>query len=527
MAITLRHDAAAVALGGGGNSATRKFGQNLVLQQQKIAQDNLQRQQDRLFDLGRMRLNNQFQKDRDRRMIRADKDLMKQRMDAQDAQFAKRRQFELEDREAANKQRWIAGTNQLAEGRVAEMRGMFGQNQFTPEGQKLVGELSGELRAIEAQRDGLRPEAYNELLNQWLDKAEGAGLGSMLAPPPTIGDAMGENFKDLGTGYGVFRQPDGQMDVRVIDPRKVEEAKARASGGGRPAKGGGILQMEPIDLVSDPDMLMEYRENALEELRKEWEEANPYDMENAPEPTEDQLESRIFEMFERNKEEAAKADRFRKRMQQSALAMSSGGRGGVEVDGVSAPDWKVGGTAPEQPAPGQPDVMGFVDVPPIPMPSETGDGGGTIPMPNETGPGGDSMQGPQGPLSPQEMQDAIAEFGEQPEPPGVRSPAGTPVKDRTGGNVVDWAKKIKEAPDDMKSDLGALRSLYGMVPSQGLRDAVMVLADSESSSTDKLAADRILREAGIDAIELLNEPVDTPPPRYSEYSAPVSHLNAY
>lgn len=350
MAISFRHDAAAVGVDPSGSTKPgRKLGETLVLQQQQNAQDNLQRSQDRLFEIGRMHLGNQLQVARDNRMVQADKDLLKARLDAQNEQFLKQREFDKQDMDAAIQRDMLQQSTRQVEGRVAEVRGMLNQNQYTPEGQKILGDLSGELRAIEAQRDQIRPKEYNALLHKWLDKAERAGLEKFVAKPPTVDDRMAGSFKDLGTGYGVFLQPDGKMDVREIDPRKIEDGKARASGGGRIAGDRKLLQMGATDMASDPEMLMKYREDAIDDLMTEWEKSNPDATGEAPEPTEQQIEDRTFELFERKKQEAIKAERFRQRMLQRAVAMEQGAAGGMagqdagqdagQAERIQMPSW--------------------------------------------------------------------------------------------------------------------------------------------------------------------------------------------
>lgn len=229
MAISFRHDAAGIGGNGAGGDSRRKFGQALVLQQQRFAQDNAQRAQDRMFDLGRMRLADQFQFARDQRMIQADRDLLAARQEAENQQFMQRRKLQQEDMDAAIQRGMVQDSTRFVEGRVADVRGMLAKQQYTPEGQKIYGDLFGALRSIEAQRDTIRPKEYNALLNKWLDNAERSGLEKFVAAPPTIDEELGGRFKDLGTGYGVFMQPDGKVEVREIDPAKIEGAKGNAS----------------------------------------------------------------------------------------------------------------------------------------------------------------------------------------------------------------------------------------------------------------------------------------------------------
>lgn len=83
MAIKFRHDAAAVVPPS--NESTRKYGQNLVLQQQQQKYNGLQAGYDRLFTLGRDNQQNQFQ------MERADKQ-NKFQLARDEAQFGQQQQ---------------------------------------------------------------------------------------------------------------------------------------------------------------------------------------------------------------------------------------------------------------------------------------------------------------------------------------------------------------------------------------------------------------------------------------------------
>lgn len=117
MGIVFRHDAAAVALPS--NNANRKYGQQLVLQQQRQKYQAQQAGYERMFQLGRDSLQNraQFVRDmrmidadkeaaaaqreaqaaRDDKMIQADKDQIAARTQAEQQQFMRRRQLALQD----------------------------------------------------------------------------------------------------------------------------------------------------------------------------------------------------------------------------------------------------------------------------------------------------------------------------------------------------------------------------------------------------------------------------------------------
>ena len=260
MPITLRHDATGVGSPAVGGDTKRKFGQTLVLQQQQIANDNLRRQQDRLFELGRMRFNVEAQRVRDIRMMRNDRAMMEERVKADKELLNERNRLQQEGIEAQDQRNWVMQNTRNLEGQVSSIRGTMGGQQYTPEGQVIYGDLMGKLRAIEAQRDTIRPQEYNELLNKWLDDADRSGLDQYVVKPPTIDETMTGNFKDLETGYGVFLQPDGKMDVREIDPSKVAAAKG----------GGGVASMSAADYFADDGKYESAKKRATQSLMDQY-----------------------------------------------------------------------------------------------------------------------------------------------------------------------------------------------------------------------------------------------------------------
>lgn len=270
MAIKIRHDAAGIAVNpkelqrNGLGALGGRAGQNRLLQREKFQMDNLQRMQDRMFDFGRMNLANQFQEQRDQRMMVANQNQLQARLEADNKQFMDRRKLAQEDLEAAVQRDIVQQTTKQIEGRVSDIRGMMAQQKYTPEGQRIVSELSGALRSIEAQRDGIRPKEYNALMNKWLDNADRAGLENFVAPQPTIDDAMSTNFKDLGNGYGVIMQPDGKMDVREIDPMKAAASK-----------GGGAAAMSAADYFADDSKYESAKKRALATMQERHLSQNP------------------------------------------------------------------------------------------------------------------------------------------------------------------------------------------------------------------------------------------------------------
>jgi len=263
------------------------------LQQQKIAQDNFQRMQDRMFDIGKMNLANQFQAQRDARMINANQDLFKARVEAENKQFMERRELAQQDLDAKIQRDWVQQSTMKTEMQANDVRGMMAQQKYTPQGQKIYGQLSGALRAIEAQRDNLRPAEYSKLLNKWLDDAERAGLDQHIAPPPTVDDRLATGFKDLGTGYGAFMQPDGTIDVRVIDDAKVAANKASAAGEGP--------EMTAADYFANDTKYEAGKKRVIDAMRQKYMDANP-DATTAPEFSADEIHDQMLKEFEQHQQ---------------------------------------------------------------------------------------------------------------------------------------------------------------------------------------------------------------------------------
>ena len=101
---------------------------------------------------------------------------------------------------------------------------MFGQN-YTPEGQRLAGELSGELRAI--QGENLRPDQRTEAMQQWMDKAQRSRLQDHVVKPPTP-DEIAQQYAwtdpQSGRRFWLTRRGEGYS----VDPldEKIEDKTA-------------------------------------------------------------------------------------------------------------------------------------------------------------------------------------------------------------------------------------------------------------------------------------------------------------
>lgn len=466
MAITLRHDTAGIggnAAGGGGSQS--KFGQALVLQQQRASQENAQRMQDRLFELGRMRLAGQFQFARDNEQENRQRRMFDEQRKIQLEDRDAARKIQLEDRDAANQQDFLQQNTINLEQQVGNVRRMMAQNQFTPEGQKITGELVGALRAIEQQRDTIRPKEYNKLLNKWLENAEKAGLDSFVAPVPTLETEMQGRFKDLGNGYGVILQPDGKMEVREIDPTKIAGAKGMGAGVDP-------TTMSPLDYFKDEGNYESARKKAMESLMSRYEADNP-DATAVPTFDESAVQQEMLREFNTR--------------QQFLKGLSGGSQGGNA--GASPPAGQPPSTPPTAEPAAAPEVQ--QDNPYVELQE-------------------------QDPVSPPVS-------GQTPAPQAAPpvAPAGSPgasvlpeeqlSPSSKGAAVPDFDAIEEFAPDEATRREGRrLKAAYDMAQNDEVRNAIGVIASKDASKEDLLRAIAALKRNGVNIEEVLKEP---PPPR--------------
>ncbi len=249
MGITLRHDAAVASFGP--SRQTRRFGQQLAIQQQQNKFTDQQREKDRWFDIQRQQAQNEFQTLRDRRMNNAENRRMQQNFNNQQALARDRQAAEMEmvrqqnqvtdqrwrDQQAAEQQQWMDRRNteqmdfqaqagqQRRQQDLASLKAGISQADLNTEGKAKASELLGDLKSIEAQRDSLRPDQYNKLVDEWMNRYNESALSNYVKPVPQMELELQNSFKDLGTGMGVFRQPDGKWQVLEIDPSKTKPAK--------------------------------------------------------------------------------------------------------------------------------------------------------------------------------------------------------------------------------------------------------------------------------------------------------------
>ncbi|MEM6362808.1 MAG: hypothetical protein AAF745_00165 [Planctomycetota bacterium] len=110
-----------------------------------------------------------------------------------------------------NRQMWTIESARNLDDQINQIRSSMTRRQLTPEGQQVWSELAGSLRAIEAQRDDLRPTQYSQAVNRWLNRFERSQISQYEAEPPTLAGEMAGRRMQVGPGMDAILQPDGKI----------------------------------------------------------------------------------------------------------------------------------------------------------------------------------------------------------------------------------------------------------------------------------------------------------------------------
>lgn len=266
-----------------------------------------------------------------------------------------------------NQQMWEMGTAKNLEQQIADVRRQFNSAPLNHEGKRVYGDLMGKLRAIEGQRDQIRPAQYSQLLNQWLAEAQSAQLESYVQQPPTIQDELGTRMHDLGTGMAAILQPNGDIRVFEIDPMLRAQMQAQGRGATGGARGqsdpGSSATMSAEEYLSDPKRSQELYEEAQQSLFERAAELDPTG--GVPQLTPDMIQQEMIRLYGEKKRESLRALGIRDAVMQEAArieqleALASGDEndpltqearrllGGVARDTVSPVSEEVSQTDPD------------------------------------------------------------------------------------------------------------------------------------------------------------------------------------
>jgi hypothetical protein len=180
---------------------------------------------------------------------RADEFNARRQAAEQDAE--RNRQWHTEDlasqqdfqRQQAQDQRqsiWEAKSQDAVENQIGTQMATYAKQRpyMTPEGQRLLGDLTGKLRAVQKQRLNVRPQQYMELLGQFGEEVARSGLDNHINPPKTIEQQVQEgthrepvNAPD-GTfmGYNVWSSVNRNGSTQLVNkfvPHKADDTTAK------------------------------------------------------------------------------------------------------------------------------------------------------------------------------------------------------------------------------------------------------------------------------------------------------------
>jgi hypothetical protein len=89
----------------------------------------------------------------------------------------------------------------------------IGLEQLTPEGQRAYSEIFGKARAVQAQRDNLRPEQYNQMLRKVIGEFKSARLDRKIIKQPSVTEQVGRDIIPIGRDGKVLQSLDGATSV--------------------------------------------------------------------------------------------------------------------------------------------------------------------------------------------------------------------------------------------------------------------------------------------------------------------------
>lgn len=137
------------------------------------------------------------------------------RDDASAQAFERQKQLEkmqFDERQSMQDSAWQQGSVGVTEKQVQSITAEMAKQQqnLTPEGQRLYGDLAGKLRAVEQQRAQVRPAQYNALLSQWQAEFEQSGVRNHIQEPPTVEESWSQNAYPLPNGAFAIREQDAK-----------------------------------------------------------------------------------------------------------------------------------------------------------------------------------------------------------------------------------------------------------------------------------------------------------------------------
>lgn len=208
---------------------------------------------------------------------------------------------------------WLRDSSRLLDEQAALIQEDMANANLTPEGKRKWGELAGKLRAIQSQRSGFRPGQYSQAMQQFFEEYQNSNLDAYRAEAPTVDSEMQSRFKDLGTGMGVFMQPDGKFQVLELKP-KASDTPSQSSDTMSPGTFSDLMADEKRFSKAYDEAEKSLRDNYLQNLPAD---ADPGDA--PPEFTPAEIAVEMERRFRDQQDAAQKAAQRRQRTRQMIL----------------------------------------------------------------------------------------------------------------------------------------------------------------------------------------------------------------
>lgn len=135
-----------------------------------------------------------------------------------------RDQFQHQAQLERDEQQWMADGGDVLSQQAGEILKGFRTQQLTPEGQRVLSQLNGSYRAIQAQRGRqLRPAAYAEAMGDWMESLQQAGLDQFVVPEVPVDQQFQQEVIQQDDGTYWSKEADGNW--RQHPAPKQQEAQ--------------------------------------------------------------------------------------------------------------------------------------------------------------------------------------------------------------------------------------------------------------------------------------------------------------
>jgi hypothetical protein len=147
-------------------------------------------------------------------------------------------EYDLAQQQMQDDIRWQMQGAQSVDEQVVDMLKSANQMKLTPEGQRIRNEWMGQIRQVQSQRSTLRPDAFNAVMGQAMQRFQQLGLDAYAEHEPTPEEEV----------FGGMVPLNGQ---KIVPGQPLPPGKYRSVKGVR----NGVKQYETIDIAAEEEPL--------------------------------------------------------------------------------------------------------------------------------------------------------------------------------------------------------------------------------------------------------------------------------